>query len=48
MAARTMKALVWTAPHEAVVREEPMPLAEEGQAVLAVRAVGVCGSDLHG
>jgi threonine dehydrogenase-like Zn-dependent dehydrogenase len=43
-----MKALVWTAPYEAVMRSEEVPTAGPGQAVLAVRAAGVCGSDLHG
>jgi threonine dehydrogenase-like Zn-dependent dehydrogenase len=43
-----VKALVWTAPHEAVVRSEEPPRPGPGEAVLAVRAAGVCGSDLHG
>jgi threonine dehydrogenase-like Zn-dependent dehydrogenase len=44
----SMKALVWTAPHEAEVRIEEMPVAEPSERVLEVRAAGVCGSDLHG
>ena len=43
-----MRALVWTGPHEAVLREEKVPNPAPGEVVLAVRAVGVCGSDLHG
>lgn len=43
-----MRALVWTAPHEAVVRDEPVPVAGTGSMVLDVVAAGVCGSDLHG
>ncbi len=48
MAATTMKALVWTAPHEAELRSVDVPVAGEGDVLLAVRAAGVCGSDLHG
>lgn len=48
MPSTTMKALVWTAPHQAEVRSESVPVPEEGEVLLAVRAAGVCGSDLHG
>lgn len=44
----TMTALVWTAPYEAVVRAQETPVAADGEVLLAVRATGVCGSDLHG
>jgi threonine dehydrogenase-like Zn-dependent dehydrogenase len=44
----TMAALVWTAPLQAELREQPVPEPAAGEVVLAVRAVGVCGSDLHG
>jgi threonine dehydrogenase-like Zn-dependent dehydrogenase len=43
-----LRALVWTAPYEAVLREEPDPAPGPGEVVVAVRAAGVCGSDLHG
>jgi threonine dehydrogenase-like Zn-dependent dehydrogenase len=43
-----MRAVVWTEPFSAVVRDEPMPVAQDGEGLLRVRAVGVCGSDLHG
>lgn len=46
--AATMTALVWTAPHAAELRAEPKPAPDESEQLLAVRAVGVCGSDLHG
>lgn len=47
-ASATMRALVWTAPDAAELREEPRPVAGEGELLLRVRATGVCGSDLHG
>ena len=43
-----MQALVWTAPLEAELRTVPVPVAGPGEVVVSVRAVGVCGSDLHG
>ncbi|MBM3536953.1 MAG: zinc-binding dehydrogenase [Alphaproteobacteria bacterium] len=42
-----MKAAVYVAPHKVVVREEPDPLPAAGEAVVAVEAVGICGSDMH-
>ncbi len=43
-----MRAVVWTEPFRAVVRDEPMPSPQNDEVLLQVRAVGVCGSDLHG
>ncbi len=43
-----MDALVWTAPLAAELRREPSPRPDDANVVLAVRAAGVCGSDLHG
>lgn len=43
-----MKALVYTAPHELVFRDEPDPAPAPGEAVIALDSVGICGSDLHG
>lgn len=43
-----MKALVYTQPHELTYREEPDAVAGNGEAVVAVDAVGICGSDMHG
>lgn len=42
-----MKALVYTAPHRLELQnvEYPMPMADE--VVVAVEAVGICGSDMH-
>lgn len=38
---------VMTAPYEIVFREVPVPKAAPGQAVLRIRRIGVCGSDIH-
>lgn len=43
-----MRALVWTAPYEAELREEPDPTPAAGEVVVTVKAAGICGSDLHG
>jgi alcohol dehydrogenase len=42
-----MKALVYTAPNEVTYRDEPEPALGEGDVLIAVDAVGICGSDLH-
>lgn len=42
-----MKAVEWLAPERLRVTERAAPQAEEGQAVVAVTACGICGSDLH-
>lgn len=42
-----MKALVYTAPNEVRYREEPEPRMDAGDVLIAVDAVGICGSDLH-
>jgi len=43
-----MKALVFTGYHEMEVQERPMPeLADETSVIVRVRAMGICGSDLH-
>lgn len=38
---------VMTAPYEIEFREVPVPKATPGQAVLRIRRIGVCGSDIH-
>jgi threonine dehydrogenase-like Zn-dependent dehydrogenase len=43
-----MRALVWTAPLQAELRTIDAPEPGAGELVLAVHAVGICGSDLHG
>lgn len=42
-----MKALVYTAPDEVTYRDEPAPAAAEGEVLLRIEAVGICGSDMH-
>ncbi|WP_321800012.1 alcohol dehydrogenase catalytic domain-containing protein [Caballeronia sp. J97] len=42
-----MKALVYTQPNEMQLLERPTPVAEEGEVVLKIDAVGICGSDMH-
>lgn len=43
-----MQALVFKSPWEMSVEEREVPTPGEGEALLAVIATGVCGSDLHG
>lgn len=38
---------VMTAPYKIEFREVPIPRAAPGQAVLRIRRIGVCGSDIH-
>ena len=42
-----MKALVYTDTLELEYRDEPEPRAAPGEALVAIEAVGVCGSDMH-
>jgi Threonine dehydrogenase and related Zn-dependent dehydrogenases len=42
-----MKSLRLHAPGDLRLHEEPLPVAGLGERLLAVRAVGICGSDLH-
>lgn len=41
-----MKAIVIPNPDEIEIREVPMPVVREGEALLKVRYVGICGADL--
>src|SRR5262245_6656750 len=43
-----MQALVWLGPRDMVQRAEPMPKPAEGEVLISVRAVGICGSELGG
>ena len=43
-----MKALVYTKPLEVTYRDEPDPAAPQGEALVRIDAVGICGSDMHG
>jgi 2-desacetyl-2-hydroxyethyl bacteriochlorophyllide A dehydrogenase len=42
-----MKALVYTNPNEVTYRDEPDPARGDGEVVLDIDAVGICGSDMH-
>lgn len=46
-ATATMKALVYTAPNEVTYRDEPAPSRADGDVLIAIDAVGICGSDMH-
>lgn len=42
-----MKALVYTACGEMTYRDEPPPQPGDGDALIAIDSVGICGSDMH-
>lgn len=42
-----MKALVYTQPNEVMLLERPYPELEQGEVILRIDAVGICGSDMH-
>lgn len=42
-----MKALVYTQPNEMQVQERPYPSLEQGEVILKIESVGICGSDMH-
>ncbi len=42
-----MKALVYTDTLELQYREEPNPQPAQGEALIKIEAVGICGSDMH-
>ncbi len=42
-----MKALVYTQPKELQLQERPPPELTQGEVVLKIDAVGICGSDMH-
>lgn len=42
-----MKALVYTGRDEVRYREEPEPHVADGEVLIRIDAVGICGSDLH-
>jgi L-iditol 2-dehydrogenase len=43
-----MKALVHTAPFTFEIRDVPRPQPGDDEALMCVKAVGICGSDVHG
>ncbi len=42
-----MKALVYTANQEVTYRDEPEPVVSDGDALISIESVGICGSDMH-
>ncbi|MBX2868468.1 MAG: alcohol dehydrogenase catalytic domain-containing protein [Acidiferrobacterales bacterium] len=42
-----MKALVYTANKEMTYRDEPAPTPTNGDALISIQSVGICGSDIH-
>ncbi|WP_118184466.1 galactitol-1-phosphate 5-dehydrogenase [Paraburkholderia phosphatilytica] len=42
-----MKALVYTQPNEMQLQERERPVPADGEVVLKIDAVGICGSDMH-
>jgi L-iditol 2-dehydrogenase len=42
-----MKALVYTGPEELAYRDVPDPAPQEGEELIRVESVGICGSDMH-
>lgn len=42
-----MRALVYLGPNAVTYQEVPDPEPVEGEAIIAVQAVGICGSDMH-
>lgn len=42
-----MKALVYLGPNSLTYRDEPAPVAQPGEVLVRVEAVGICGSDMH-
>lgn len=42
-----MKALLYTRPHEVILTDVPDPIPQEGEVLIRVDAVGICGSDMH-
>ena len=42
-----MKALVYLGPNELAIRDVPEPQPAEGELLVRVDSVGICGSDMH-
>src|SRR5262245_4336137 len=43
-----MKALVYEGPWQMPIRDIDLPVLGSEEVIVAVRAVGICGSDVHG
>ncbi|MFT5001090.1 MAG: L-gulonate 5-dehydrogenase, partial [Planctomycetota bacterium] len=42
-----MKALVYTGPKELEFRDVADPTPKEGEVLIKIESVGICGSDMH-
>lgn len=42
-----MKALVCTGPHQARIEDRPRPEPQDGEVLIRMRRVGICGTDYH-
>ncbi|MBP6558584.1 MAG: zinc-binding alcohol dehydrogenase family protein, partial [Flavobacterium sp.] len=42
-----MKYIVCEKPHEFQLKEKPMPEPKEGEVLLKIKRIGVCGTDIH-
>jgi 2-desacetyl-2-hydroxyethyl bacteriochlorophyllide A dehydrogenase len=42
-----MKYIVCEKPHEFLMKEKEMPVRKEGEVLLKIRKIGVCGTDIH-
>ena len=42
-----MRALLYTGPNQMELADLPVPQSAEGEVLVAVHAVGICGSDMH-
>ena len=42
-----MKYIVCEKPHEFLIKEKEMPVRKEGEVLLKIRKIGVCGTDIH-
>ena len=42
-----MRAMVYTGPNQMIVTDQPIPDPGPGEVLVAVQAVGICGSDMH-
>ena len=42
-----MQALLYTGPNQMELADLPVPVPAEGEVLVAVHAVGICGSDMH-
>lgn len=42
-----MKYIVCEKPHQFELKEKPMPVRKDGEVLLKIRKIGVCGTDIH-